>query len=156
MASYSFRTGFYFPAGFTLAGSIVAAFGVLFLFVNFMVGLPVTLLGVVVATTHYRLVIDTTNKTYKDCIWFLGFRTGHSVRFESIEYLFINTSRESQTMHIRVVRSMIHKRVFSGYIKFSDSDKVHIGTRDSKPDLMRRLQPVATALRVPINDYTTG
>ena len=154
MALYTFRTGSYFPKGLPFAGWIVAGFGVLFITVDYSVGLPVTLIGLVVATTHYRLVIDTTTKTYKDGLWFFGIYTGPRVQFDKIEYLFIKSSKESQTMYVRVARSTIHKRVFDGYIRFSETDKVHVATVDKKADLLRKLQPIAAVLKVPINDYT--
>jgi hypothetical protein len=154
MASLSFKTGSYFPSGVAFAAAIVGAFGVLFIFVELMVGLPITMIGLVVATTHYRLIIDTKKKTYKESVWFLGYSTGEPIAFESIQYLFIKTSNESQTMYGRVARTTIHKRVFDGYLKFSETQKVHIATRDSKEELIGQLRPVAKALDIPINDYT--
>ena len=154
MAIVSVRTTSFFPTGLPFAGYIVAGFGVLFIFVNWMVGFPVLLIGVVVATTHYRLIVDTQSMTYKDGVWFLGFCTGPKVPFERIEYLFVKASRESQTMYVRVVRSTVQKRVFDAYLKFSETVKVHVSTRDNKDELLRWLQPIATALKVRINDYT--
>jgi hypothetical protein len=154
MASLSFKTDSYFPSGFAFAAGIIGAFGLLFTFVELMVGLPITLIGVVVATTHYRLIIDTEKKTYKESVWFLGYNTGELIPFEKIEYLFIKTSNESQTMYGRAARTTIHKRVFDGYLKFSETQKVHIATRDSKDELIVQLRHVAKALAVPINDHT--
>ena len=57
-------------------------------------------------------------------------------------------------MHVRVVRSTVQKRVFDGYLRFSETVKVHIATEDKKADLLRKLQPIAGVLNVPINDYT--
>src|SRR5688572_17179076 len=108
MASHTFRTGSYFPKGLPFAGWIVAGFGVVLIFVDYTVGLPVTLIGAVVATTHHQLVIDTTGKTYKEGLWFFGMVMGSSLPYEKIEYLFVKTSKESQTMHVRVVRSTIN------------------------------------------------
>jgi hypothetical protein len=113
------------------------------------------LLGLVVSTTHFRFVVDPEKKTYSECLWFLGFRMGTSTTsFDRIEYLFIKANRETQRMNLRVASSTVTKVVYDGYMKFSETDRVHIGSRGSKADLLRKLQPLATTLGVPINDYT--
>jgi hypothetical protein len=154
MAVIKIRTGSFFPSGLVFSGGIVAAAGFLGIFVDWEVGLPIFLTGLVVSTTHHHLIINTDSKVYRDCIWFFGYNSGASVKFDTIEYVFIKTSRESSTMYGRVNRTTVDKRVFDAYLKFSETDKIHIATRDSKPALLRKVHPVAAALKVRINDYS--
>jgi hypothetical protein len=156
MAVIKIRTGSFFPNGLVFSGGIVAAAGFLGIFVDWELGVPIFMTGLVVSTTHHRLIIDTDSKIYRDCVWFFGFNSGPKIKFDTIEYVFIKTSRESSTMYGRVNRTTVDKRVFDAYLRFSETDKIHLATRDYKPNLLRKVQPIATRLSVPINDYTSG
>lgn len=130
------------------------AFGLLLLFVKLSIGLGLIALGLVISSTHYRLYIDLDKKVYRDAVWFLGMKFGQPVTYERIEYIFIKTSKESQRMNVRVATTIIHKTVFDGYFKFADDKKLHILSRDSREQIMRKLQPIADAMSIPVMDYT--
>jgi len=139
MATISYKTTSFFPEGLALSGIIIAGFSIILAFVDYSIGVPILLLGVVVATTHYRFTVDITKKVYSEYIWFLGLRLGKTrLNYEAIEYVFIKSSKESQTMNSRVVSNTITKVVFDGYLKFSEDNKVHIATRSSRGN--RRLK----------------
>jgi hypothetical protein len=110
--------------------------------------------GLVTISTHYRLSFDLTNRTYRDYVWVLGVKVGPSTSFQNIEYFFIKAGRESQTMRMRVASNTIHKNVFDGFLKFSETSKIHVLTRDNREAVLRKLMPMSQALNVPIMDYT--
>jgi hypothetical protein len=151
---FDFFTSMYFPLGFVAGGAVLFAFGLLIVFVQLWVGVILILIGLVTISTHYRLSFDLSNRTYRDYVWFLGVKVGPSTTFRTIEYFFIKTGRESQTMNMRVVSSTMHKDVFDGFLKFSETDKLHVLTRDSQEAVLRKLMPMSQALNVPIMDYT--
>jgi hypothetical protein len=151
---FDFFTGPYFPKGFMLIGGILLPFGILLAFVQAAIGITLIVVGLI-TTTHYRLQIDQGKRHYREYVWFLGLKIGKPVSFETIEYFFIKTSRESQTMNSgRIATSTITKLVYDGYLRFSEHDKVHVATKDKRETLVSKITPMSKALNVPIMDYT--
>lgn len=137
-----------------LVGGILLPFGILLAFVQAAIGFTLIVVGLI-TTTHYRLQIDPVRRYYRDYVWFLGLKIGKPVSFQTIEYFFIKTSRESQTMNSgRIATSTITKQVYDGYLRFSEHDKLHVATKDKLETLISKLTPMSRALNVPIMDYT--
>lgn len=156
MRKIDFKTSPYFSSTITLAGTLVGIGGLAIVFTNPILGAILLLLGIIVLTTHYRLAISLDKKVYHDYVWMLGFRIGDKGSFENIEYLFVKKSKVSQTMHVRVASSTIRKEVYDGFLKFSESHKLHLVTKDSKNELIKKLRVISTALTVKIIDYSEG
>jgi hypothetical protein len=154
MKPIDFKTSFYFPSSINLAGIVFFAAGVPILMVNLIIGIALCIVSVAIFTTHYRLRIDMKNKTYLDYLWIIGFKVGEEAKFDTIQYLFIKKSIVSQTMHARVASSTIRKEVFDGYLKFSDTDKLHIETKESKDALMKKLNVISGLLNTTVIDYS--
>lgn len=154
MKPLDFKTSGYFPGTFIFTAVILCMVAVPVIFMNVVGGLIMLLVSVIIFTTHYRFSIDPEQKVYRDYLWILGFRNGEKRRFERIEYLFIKTNNVSQTMNMKVASSTIRKEVYDGYLKFSENEKVHLITKDSKKDLVARLRPISEALNIKIIDYS--
>ena len=153
MGIIDFKTSPYF-SGALFFGTVLTFIGLLLLAANVLVGLIVLFLCVLLTTTHYRIAIDLKKKVYRDYLWILGFRKGDHRSFETIEYIFIKTNNVRQTMNFETISSTIHKEVFDGYLKFSENNKVHLMTSDSKKNLLSKVEPIAKKLCVEIVDYT--
>lgn len=156
MKIIDFKTSPYFSVAITLAGVLVGIAGLAIVGTNPILGAILFFLGLVVSTTHYRLNINFNKKVYFDYVWILGLKSGEKESFKNIEYLFVKKSKVSQTMNLRVVSSTIKKEVYDGYLKFSESNKLHLLTKDSKNDLINKLRVIATALNVKVVDYSDG
>jgi hypothetical protein len=157
MKVFNFKTSSYFPATAVIFGVLLLPVGVILLFAYVAAGLAVLLTGIILLTTHYRLEIDLENKTFFDYVSFMGFlKSGERGRFDTVQYLFINTNRVSQTVNSRVSTMTVKKMVFDGYLKFSDENKIHITTKNYKDNLVKKLRPISDQLNIPIIDYTQG
>lgn len=156
MNKIDFKTSGYFTGHIIFLGVFLLAIGLPLIFVNVIGGLILCFISLVILTTHYRLNIDLDNKTYHDYLWILGFRNGEKGKFNALEYLFIKMSNVTQTMRLRVVSSTIRKEVFDGYLKFSEHDKIHLLTMDSKESLIKKLKSISSRLKVRIIDYSEG
>lgn len=156
MKVIDFKTSGYFPWTIIFLGLVLAFVGFLFVVENPIVGVILLLISLIIFTTHYRLKIDFDNKVFHDYLWILGLKNGDKRKFENIEYLFIKKSKVSQTMYLRVASSTIQKEVYDGYLKFSEKDKIHLVTKDSKKDLIKKLRIMSASLRVKIIDYSEG
>jgi hypothetical protein len=156
MKIIDFRTSAYFPGAFIFTAVILLVVAVPVVFMNLIGGLILFLVSLVIFTTHYRISIDLDRKTFHDYLWILGLKNGSRKKFERIEYLLINKSKVSQTMNLRTVSTTVRKEVYDGYLKFSENDKVHLITKDSKEDLVGKLRPISAALNIKVYDYSDG
>lgn len=156
MKVVDFRTSGYFSWTIIFLGIVLVFAGLFVAGTNLIVSLILFLVAAIIFTTHYRLAIDLDKKVYHDYLWILGLKNGAKAKFEKIEYLFINSSKVSQTMNHMVLSSTLRKEVYGGYLKFSEKDKVHLTTRDSKARLVEKLKGISTQLKVRIIDYSEG
>ena len=156
MNKIDFKISGYFSGTIIFFGVFVLVAGLSIFFVSQISSFILFFIGLVIFTTHYRLSIDLDNKTYHDYVWILGFRNGEKGKFSAIEYLFIKNSNVTQTMRLRVVSSTIRKEVFKGYIKFSEHDKIHLLTMDSKERLIKKMKAISARLKIRVIDYSDG
>jgi len=156
MNKIDFRTSRYFPGQVIFLGLLLLIIGVPVFSVSLLGGFVLWFISLVIFTTHYRLRVDMDSKTYHDYLWILGMKRGEKGKFNTIEYLFIKKSMVTETMRLRVATTTIEKEIFDGYLKFSDQDKIHLLTMDSKENLINRMKSMAASLHVRILDYSEG
>jgi hypothetical protein len=156
MKEIDFKTSGYFSGSIIFFGVVLAMAGLGVLFKSAILGLILLLVSVIIFTTHYRLKIDFDTKVFHDYVWILGLKNGDQRKFENIEYLFIKKSLVSQTMNSLLNSSTFRKHVYDGYLKFSEKDKIHLITKDSKNDLIEKLRVIASRLNVRIVDYSAA
>lgn len=154
MKTIDFETSGYFSGTIMFFGFVLALFGFMFLIKSVFIGITLLTISALILTTHYRLKIDYENNYFQDYLWIFGMKYGDKKKFEAIEYLFIKSSRETQTMSMKVVSSTITKEVFDGYLKLSEKDKIHLMTKDNKEALMQKLLPISAKLNIRIIDYS--
>lgn len=156
MKVIDFKTSAYFSSPVIIA-AVAFMFTSMFMFpVHYVIGLILLTISIIIFTTHYRLRIDFNNKSYHDYLWILGLKHGEKGKFEAVEYLFIKKSKVSQNMSLRAASTTITKDVFDGYLKFSETNKIHITTMDSKDELLNTLRTISTKLNARIIDYSDG
>ena len=156
MKMVDFKTSAYASGTMYFVGIVLVFAGLLMLAANNLVGLGLLIVSVLILTTHYRLKIDFENKLFHDYLWILGMKYGEKGKFEKVEYLFVKTSKVSQTMYMKSLSTTIRKDVFDGYLRFSADNKVHLMTLDSKDELIRKLKVIAGKVKTRIVDYTDG
>ena len=129
----------------------------LIIFINMAVGVITILIGVIIMTTHYRVKIDFENKTYQEYLRILGFKDMETkTSFDHIEYLFIKKNQVSQTLNSQIRSYTITRPAFDGYLKFSEINKVHVGTDTQRNNLIKKLKQLSAQLNVKIIDYSGG
>ncbi len=92
-------------------------------------GVILTIGGILVLTTYYGVRLDFNSGTYYDYTWIAGFKTGERGRFDKIEYIYINKSKYGQTMSSRAQSTTTIGWEFNGYLKFSETQKLHLRTK---------------------------
>lgn len=148
------KTSSYFSGTIRFTAIPFLFLGIILLFESLVAGIVVTLGSLIAITTHYRLTIDLSTKHFHDYVWFLGFKNGDRGRFETIDYLFVKKKRVSQTISARVASTTIRKDVYDGYLRFSEENKIHLLTSDSKSTVVKQLKTISLALNLRVIDYT--
>ncbi|HEY9049244.1 MAG TPA: hypothetical protein VIN08_25255 [Ohtaekwangia sp.] len=156
MKSIDFKTSAYFSGTVVILGVGVLISGLLVMMANVVIGTILAVVSLLIFTTHYRLGIDFDKKEYHDYTWILGLKSGDKGSFERIEYIFIKKNKVSQTLNRYTGSSTIRSDVYDGFLKFSEEDKIHLMTRNSKEKLIAKLRPIAAQLQVSIIDYSEG
>lgn len=151
-----FKTDNYFSGPVQFQGTILVLFSIFIFFQSIIGGIVLLTISSIIFTSHYRLTIDFSKKTYRDYLWILGFKQGGTENFQNIEYLFIRKSKVSQTMNLRSLSSTLRKDVYDGYLRFSETNKIHLITKVSKETLLSKLRPISRQLNVKIIDFSTG
>ncbi len=151
-----FKTSNYFSGVVIIVGVIFSVTGISILFANIIIGLVLLFASVIIFTTHYRLSLDFEKKVFHDYLWILGMKSGEKGNFEAVEYLFIKKSKVSQTMSVRVASATVRKEVYDGYLRFSEEEKIHLLTKDSKKGVEKKLRQISSMLKVRIIDYSEG
>ena len=150
----NFRTSGYFHWYYYIIAIIFLPTGLALLVSQWMIGVVLLVLSILILTTHYRMEVNFRNKTYHDHLWILWMKKGEKKSFEKIDFLFIKSGHVSQTMHYKSLSSTVEKTVYDGYIQFSVNDKVHMLTKDDEEVLYYRLEKIAAQLGVEVKDVT--
>jgi hypothetical protein len=149
-----FKTSSYFSGTIRLTAIPFLFFGIILIFESLVAGIVVTIGSLIAITTHYRLTIDMSARKFHDYVWVLGFKKGEHGQFETIDYLFIKKKMVSQTISARVASTTIRKDVYDGYLRFSEENKIHLLTSDSKSAVVSLLKTVSATLNIKVIDYT--
>ena len=154
--SINFRSESYFPWHVKFVAVVLGVVGGLLLFQYEWLGIFILVGCAAVLTSHYGVAIDPSKKLYCEYVWLLGIRTGSDKSFSAIEYIFIKPNRQTQTMNLRAISSDVTKDVFDAYLKFSESEKIHLLTLESKTALIKKVKTLAVQLDVKVLDYSSG
>lgn len=156
MGIFDFRISQYFSKQWIFFGILLMIVGIGMLFKVIIVGVILSMMSTVIITTHYRLAIDLTAKTYNDYVWLIGLRFGEKGIFEKIDYIFIKKITVSQTMNSRGSSSTIRKEMFDSFLKFSEENKIHLLTMAKKEELIEKLTKLSSKINTKILDYSDG
>lgn len=154
MKTVDFKTSGYFPGTVIFLGVLLLFSGMILIMTSPYVGLVILLVATIIFTTHYRLKVDFENKAYHDYLWILGIKVGEKGKFDKVEYLFIKKSKVSQTMRLKAASTTIRKDIYDGYLRFSETSKIHLLTSDDKSELIDRLKSIAEKLNTKLIDYS--
>lgn len=114
------------------------------------------MVGLALLTARNGLLLDLAEKTYREYLWILGIRLGKAESFSRIEYVFLKENKVSQNMTARLASTTVRSEVFDGFIRFSETDKVHVFRGKTKEAVMKKLTDLSARLNVDILDYTKG
>ena len=152
---YRYKTIMYFSGSPYFMAAPFVVFGVSLLnTIYFAFGIVALILAVCIPSTHYALEINVTDKTFRHYLWILGYRHGTTQTYDLIEYAFIQSAKVSRTLYSTASSSTFSSQVYNGYLKFSGGSKIHLVQARQKEAIFRKLQILATDLKIEIVDFT--
>lgn len=155
MEKVDFRTTSYFSLPFQLVAAALDLFGLIALLEGvWWVAVVLWVVSLLIFTTHYRVSLNFTTKTFHDYVWVLGLRVGEKGSFDAVDYVFLKRAKVSQTVHARVASTTIKKEVYDAYLKFSNGETIHLLTKDSRKAVLHKLQVIAEKFQTKVVDYT--
>jgi hypothetical protein len=149
------RGSWYFPWPVRFAGGVI----LMLLAIARMLPSPLLasvllILAAVILTTHYGVHIDLSKGTYKEYVWLLGWKNGKKISFKAIDYLFVKTNKVTRNYNSRVQRAAITNVEYDGYMRISESEKIHLINADTKQEVVKKLIPLKNYLKTRFIDYT--
>lgn len=108
-------------------------------------------------TGHSGTTIDPVARTYREYNSYYFVKSGKTIPYEQVEKIFINASRESQTMHPyhMMNSSTVSYMVYNAYLKFNNGKKIFLTGKKDKKALISQLKTVSELLKTELVDYST-
>ena len=153
---HSSTVQYYFPQRFII-GFVLVCVAVAIAAANIFILSGIFVLGAaMVVSTRYCVDIDLNSKTYREYTWFFGLKIGEKIKFDEIQYVFINKFKTSQSMNVRVASTTVHAKDFRIFVKFTEEEKIHILTRSNYDPAIKAAKEIASKLKADLYDNTTG
>ena len=75
--------------------------------------------------------------------------------FDQIEYLFIKKNKVTESGYMSTLLYCFQRDKYDGFLRFDEHNKLHLATRNDKPELMKvLLMRIANDLKLEIVDYS--
>ena len=152
------KSGSLFPFPFLVLGAVVFLAGVGALASNTVLSLFLLVTAAGILTAHEGTEVNPSSRTYREYQSFLFMKKGKPKNYDSIEKIFVNSGKVSQTVYTAHTSSSstFSSVEYNAYLKFSDGVKVFLLSKKSKPKLLEKLRDAARILNVSVVDNTQG
>lgn len=112
-----------------------------FSIINMLIGIGLSIVGLILATTHYGLIINLDNPSYTVYVWILGFKSGKPVKFNYIEKFYINAVTETASIsNYSGARKDYSKQVYKAYMLLDTQEKIHVDTHRKEEVLLKKVE----------------
>lgn len=150
------RNGSLFPWHFQLVAVVMIVGSTAAFFSSVILASILLVIGVLILTGYSGVLVNKSEKTFKEYNSFLFIKSGTTKNYEGIEKIFINANKVSQKIYTaHTLNSNTFKNViYDGYLKFDDGAKVHLMAKKDKDVLMNKLKEIADFMEVDIQDNT--
>ena len=144
----SITTQTYFEDLFYYTGWFFLITGIPVLIFYWYVGIITISLGVIITTTSYKLVIDTTTNQVEDFLFFLGMKKNLKItRFTKIHHIAIKSGTYTQQLNLKSLSSTIRGTMYSAYLK-TDEENYFLGDSKNKNRITAKASHIAKNLNI--------
>lgn len=146
----------YVPRRFVFSGFflLIAFFGLMTV-TYWLIGMGF-LISIICLTTYYKVEINTKELWFKEYTWLLGLKIGERMSYKTLDYLFINVGRVTETTSSRIQSTTVQRDEYRGFAKFDGNEKIHILTSGDYTRLAKDMTEIAKNLNTRLIDYSSG
>jgi hypothetical protein len=150
------RFGSLFPWPFLLIAGILLVVGLSLIGERTLVALALIIICGFVLTSSEGTEINLSAKNFTEYKSFFFIKSGTRKTYSSMEKIFINTSKTRQQLYTaHTTKSSIFENLeYNAFLKFTDGTKVHLLKKRKKEDLLKKIDNLAKALNVQVEDHT--
>ena len=148
----------YFPIGLKYATPLpLGLAGYSFIIERPVWAIILLLLTVIIWTTNYVTEIDLARQQYRDFLSFLWIPfQEEKVKFSTVNKIIISKERHSQKLNSRAQSRQLDWSSYTATLIVDSNRSLTLLTRNDKYQLMLELQEFVEALKVDVEDFTTG
>ena len=144
----------YFPFQINLVAILLIVAGVLVGLESIWLAITLLTIGLIIFTAAYKISIDPVRQTFREYLFFAGFKIGKAKKYNRLENIIISSHQFNQTINSRTSTRTIRTIVYRGFVQFNDHDKVLIAENQLKKKVINKLKKVSRAFNLQISDYT--
>lgn len=142
----------YFGDHFYYTGWAALILGIPMAIANLYVGIIALLIGILVATTSYKLTIDLENHRIEDYLLILGMKKSCITKqFNRLNHITIKAGRYSQQLQLRAASTIIEGTMYSAYLMTND-ENFYLGESKRKHVITKKARAIASKLNIEVKD----
>jgi len=146
----SVTTQTYFEDIFYYTGWFFLVTGIPVLIIFWYVGIVTLALGVIIITTSYKLVIDTTTNQIEDFLFFLGMKKNLKItHFTKLNHISLKSRTYTQQLNLKSLSSTIRGTLYFASLK-TDEGNYLLGESKSKNKITAKANRIAKELNIEI------
>lgn len=154
--SIDFKSEKLFPFHFQLFGIVFFFTGVLSLLYKPYLTPIFILLGAFILSGYQGVEFDRVKRVYREYNSFFFMKFGKWGKYDTIEKIFINSSRTSQKIYTRVTEGVTVKNlVYNAYLLLGNGSKIYLIGKKDKKSLHKKLSTLSDFFQLEIHDNTT-
>lgn len=144
-----------FPFQFIILGVVIIFAGLVLLVENWWAA-GLIVLGLFILTAYNGTEIDLKEKIFREYNSFFYYKSGEKETFNSIDQIYITTSRVSQEIYTKITTtSTIRSVVYNVYIVFNGDHKVHLVSKKNKDKALKSIEVLLKETGLKLSDYCT-
>ncbi len=146
------KTQSYFGDHFYYTGWAALILAIPVFIIKWYAGIVFLLIGIVVATSHYKLLIDQNTKQILNYLHIFGMkREAELKKYDQLRYVSIKSSRYSQQLQLRAASTVVEGTMYSAYL-ITDAERIFLGESKRKEKISRKAKNIAEKLDIDFQD----
>ncbi|TDI66531.1 MAG: hypothetical protein E2O88_08945 [Bacteroidetes bacterium] len=122
----------YFPFQINLVSILLIVAGVLIGPESIWLSLILLIIGLTIFTAGYKISIDPMRQTFREYLFFAGFKIGKAKKYNRLENIIISSHQFNQRVNSRTSTRTFQTVMYKGFVQFSDHDKILIAESQIK------------------------
>jgi len=90
------------------------------------------IIGLTIFTAGYKISIDPMRQTFREYLFFAGFKIGKAKKYNRLENIIISSHQFNQRVNSRTSTRTFQTVMYKGFVQFSDHDKILIAESQIK------------------------